>query len=110
MSGAAGAGAAKVFAKLGIEDVEAAFDEPAAAEMFQQERCVGLVAREAGDCISCRRAGSALRDRPAFEADNLLRTGPLEIATVDHVGGRGHGSCFDAAAALFGGRGGLANR
>ncbi len=110
MSRAAGASAAEVFAELGIEDVEAAFDEPAAAQMLQQERSIGFVAREAGDRIGRRRAGLALRDRPAFEADNLLRTGPVEIAGIDHVGGRGDGSCFDAATALFGRRGGLPNR
>lgn len=47
MSRAAGAGAAVVFAQLGVEDVEAAFDQSATAKVRQQERGIGFVAREA---------------------------------------------------------------
>jgi len=106
----ASAGSAEVFAELGIEDVEAAFDQPAAAQVLQQERGVSPLAREAGDPIGRRRAHLALHDGAAFEADDLLRTGPVEIASIDHIGGRRDSSRFETATALFGGRGGLANR
>ena len=76
---AAGAGAAVIFAQLGIEDVKAAFDEPAAAKVLQQERGVSPLAREAGDRIGRRRAGLALHDGAAFEADNLLRTSEAPV-------------------------------
>ena len=107
---AAGAGAAVIFAQLGIEDVKAAFDQPAAAQVLQQERGVGFLAREAGDRIGRRRANLALHDRAAFEADDLLRAGPVELTGIDYVGSRRDGSRFETATALFGGRGYLANR
>lgn len=110
MSRAAGAGAAVVFAQLGIEDVEAAFDQPAAAQVLQQECGVGPLAREAGDGIGRRRASLALRDGAAFEADNLLRAGPVEITGIDDVGSRRDGSRFETATALLSSRDALANR
>lgn len=107
---AAGAGAAVVFAQLGIEDVEAAFNEPAAAQVLQQEPRICLRAREAGDRIGRRRANLALHDGVAFEADDLLRAGPVEITGIDDVGSRRDGSRLKTATTLFRGRGCLANR
>ena len=109
MSCAASANAAVVFAQLGIEDVKAAFDQPAAAKVRQQVRRVGLRASETCDGIGRCGADLAFDRGAAFEADDLLRAGPVEIAGIDDVRRRRDGSRLKAATTLLSRRGGLAS-
>lgn len=110
MSCAASAGSAEVFAQLGIENVEAALDQPAAAKVRQQLRRVGLRASETCDGIGRCGADLAFDRGTAFEADDLLRAGPVEIAGIDYVGRRRRdGSRLKAATTPLSRRGGLAN-
>lgn len=101
MSRVADAQSAVVFGKLSIEHVEAALDEPAAAQVLEQERGVGLFPGEARDRIRRGVAHLALADGVPFEADELLRAGPVEISRLDQVGGRGDGASLQSAPALL---------
>ncbi len=108
VSGVAGASSAGVFTQRRIEHIEAAvFDVPAATQVFQQECGVGLVAGEAADGVGHALPSLALLDGVAFQANQWLRAGPVEVALVDEARRGGDGARFQTAAALLLGRGGL---
>ncbi len=100
--------AADVIAQDRAEDIEATvLNVPAATRVFQQKGRIGCGTRQAGNRIGGAAASLALLDGLAFQADELLGTGPVEVLFVDGRGGRGHDSHFEAAAILLDGRGGL---
>ena len=91
-----------------IEHVEATvLDVPAAAQMLEQERGIGLGSRQAGDGVGRAAASLALLDGVTFQADELFRAGPVEVLLVDGRRGRGHGARFETTAILLHGRSGL---
>ena len=100
--------AAGIIAQDRVEHIEATvLDVPAATQVLQQKGRVGFGTRQAGDRVGRAAASLALLDGVAFQADELLGTGPVEVLFVDRCGGRGDGSRFEAAAILLDGLGGL---
>ena len=110
LAGVTGAEAAVVFAKVGVEDIEPAFEQPAATQVLQQERGIGLLAGQAGDGKGRVLTDLAFLKGVAFEADQLLRAGPVEVFRFDEVGRGGDRAGFDSTAILLDRLGGLATR
>ena len=102
------AGPAGIIAEDRIEHIEATIlNVPAATQVFQQKGRVGFGTRQAGDRVGRATTSLALLDGVAFQADELLCAGPVEVLFVDRRRGRRDGSRFEAAAILLEGRGGL---
>ena len=77
VSRVAGTDTAMVFAKTGIQNVEAAFDQPAASQQGQQQVRVRLSSGQACDRVRRRLSDVVLFQRVAFQANELFRTGPV---------------------------------
>lgn len=92
---------AVVFGELRVEHMEAALDEPAAAQVPEQERGVGLFPGEARDRVRRGLANSAFVNGVPFEADELLGARPVEIPRLDQVRGRRDGACLQSAPVLL---------
>ena len=105
-----GAKAAVVFAEVGVEDIEPAFKQPAAAQVLQEERGIGFLAGQTGDGIGRGFTDLAVLDGVAFEANQLLRAGPVEVFGFDEVRRRGDGAGFDTTAIFLDRLGGLSTR
>jgi hypothetical protein len=107
MTGMADAQPAVVFGEFRVEHVEPAFDEPAATQVSQQIRGVGLFPGQARDRVGGGFADTPLVQGVPLEADELLRARPVEISRLDQVRGRGDGPRLPAPPAFFAGRGRL---
>ena len=101
------AAAAGIIAQDRVEHIEATvLDVPAATQVLQQKGRGGCDTRQAGDRVGRAVASLALLDGVAFQADELLRAGPVAVLLVDRRGRGGDGACFEATAILLDGRGG----
>ena len=107
--GVAGAGAADVVAETDVQHMEAAvLDVPAATQLIQQASRVGSGSRQAGDGVGRALANGAVGQlRVPIQAEQLLSSGPVEIALVDGRRRRGDGPRLEAAAILLDRRRGL---
>ena len=102
VSRVARAGAAGIIAQYGVEHVEAAIlDVPATTQVFQQERGIGLVTRQAGDRVGHALPSLSFLDGVAFQPNDLLRAGPVEVLLVDETRRRRDGASFQTPAALL---------
>jgi hypothetical protein len=94
--------AAGVLSQSSVQNVEAAvLDPPAATGGLQKRLGVCLGARQAGDGVRHRLAGGLADLGLTLQANQLPSARPVEIAVIDEIGGRGQGSLFPAATALF---------
>jgi hypothetical protein len=98
---------AVVFREFRIEHMEAAFNEPAAAQVPEQIRGVDLFPGQARDRIGGCFADTPLVQGVPLEADELLRARPVERSRLDQVCGRGDGPRLPATPAFFASRGRL---
>jgi len=76
-------------------------------QVFQQKDRIDCGTRQAGDGIGRTATSLALLDGVTFQANELLRAGPVEVLFVDRRGGRGDSAGFEAAAILRDSRRGL---
>lgn len=104
VGGGAGADAAGIFAEGHVQHVKRfVFDLPATAEQPEEHVRDRHLPRQTGDGVGHAAGRFALTGDFAFQADELFRTGPVEIAGVDQVGRRCDGSFFHATATLLDG-------